>query len=392
MTDLRQTRLELERELKAILAYWQRHAPDPRGGFYGAVGYDNQPRPDAAKGIVLNSRILWTFSAATQHTGHAEYLDVAHRAFQYLDRHFRDRQHGGVYWSVTPDGQPLNATKQLYGQAFALYGLSEYYGVTKHAPALEFAREVFDAMVKHAFDPVKGGYIEAFARDWQPTDQFVLSRPAEQEVKTMNTHLHILEAFATFLKYKRSSDVAQQVRGLLDAFLDHIIDPTTYRMNLFMDADWRVRRTAVSFGHDIEASWLLLEAAEILGDEALTRRMKDVSVKMAKAARAGLDADGGMNYEWDIATGHRNTERSWWVMSEALVGFLNAWQLAGDKQFLDEALRSWTFIKTYLLDKKGGEWFSGVSADHKVLGDVKISMWKCPYHNARACMEASNKL
>lgn len=392
LPDLRAVQRELQQELKDILAYWQRYAPDPRGGFYGEVDYQNQPKPDAAKGIVLNSRILWTFSAALRHTHHDEYRPTAERAFAYLDHHFRDSQYGGVYWSVSPDGQPLVTTKQLYGQAFAVYGLSEYYRATGHEPALQFARGIYDAMVQHGYDQKRGGFHEAFARDWSEADDYILSKRTNHETKTMNTHLHILEAFTNLYRAKPDDGVRQQVRGLVDAFLDHIIDPATYRMNLFMDDDWRVRQTAISYGHDIEASWLLVESAEALHDPALIKRVKDVAVKMARAAQTGLQPDGGMTYEYDPKTGHQNTERSWWVMAEAMVGFMNAYQLTRDPKFLDQSLRSWTFIKQYILDRQRGEWFMGVGPDHRPTGNAKISMWKCPYHNARACLEMLDRL
>ncbi len=390
--DLRTVQRELQQELKDILAYWERHAPDSRGGFYGEVDYDNQPKPDAAKGVVLNSRILWTFSAAARHTGHEEYLTTAERAFRYVDKHFIDKQYGGVYWSVDAAGGPLVTTKQLYGHSFAVYGLSEYYRATKHEPALTAARSIYDAMVGHSFDSPKGGFREAFARDWSAADDYILSKRDNAETKTMNTHLHILEAFTNLYRAKPADDVKEQVRGLINVFLSHIIDPKTYRMNLFMDDDWRVRKTAISYGHDIEASWLLVEAAEAIHDEALTKRVKDVAVNMARAARTGLQPDGGMTYELDTKTGHENTERSWWVMAEAMVGFMNAYQLTREPQFLEQSIRSWTFIKDHLLDRRRGEWFMGVGPDHKPTGNRKISMWKCPYHNARACIEMIDRL
>ncbi len=400
MVDLRQFRRELQQELKDILAYWQRHAPDPvHGGFYGQVGYDNQPDTTAAKAIVLNSRILWTFSAAYRHTQHHEYRPTADRAYTVLANQFRDTHYGGVYWSITPDGKPLDTTKQLYGQAFALYGLSEYVRISHRADALGFAQSVFETMVKHSYDPAQGGFREAFARDWSATDQYALSRPANQETKTMNTNLHILEAFANFYRTLTDPDlrtdlaltatVKTHLRGMVDVFINHIVDPVTYRMNLFMDDAWQVRRTAISYGHDIEASWLLVEAADLLADPALIKTVRALSLNMARAAAVALQPDGGMDYELDPQTGHLNHERSWWVMAEAMVGFCNAYQLSHDQEFLNKAVQCWTFIKTYLLDRSGGEWFSGVDANHRVLGNAKISAWKCPYHNSRACMEAS---
>ncbi|HEY0107985.1 MAG TPA: AGE family epimerase/isomerase, partial [Fibrella sp.] len=264
--DLRLWQRELSQELKDILAYWQRYAPDPiNGGFYGTVGYDNVPKPDAAKGVVLNSRILWTFSAAARHTQHTdEYLPVAKRAFDYLSTYFRDPQYGGVYWMVDAKGKPTDDSKQLYGQAFALYGLSEYYHATRHKPALEFAQSIYRDMVRHAYDPAKGGFIEAFARDWTEAKAYAIARKDNGESKTMNTHLHILEAFASLLRVWPDAGLKKQVAGLIRNFLDHIIDTNTHRMVLFQGTNWEPRRTGISYGHDIEASWLLLEAAEVL--------------------------------------------------------------------------------------------------------------------------------
>ncbi len=407
--DLRLWQRELNQELKDILAYWQRYAPDQtNGGFYGAVGYDNQPKPNAAKGVVLNSRILWTFSAAALHTQHDDqYLPTAKRAFEYLDTHFRDRQHGGVFWMVDAKGQSGRSTasddsKQLYGQAFAVYGLSEYYRATHHKPALDFAQEIFRAMVKHAYDPKLGGFTEAFSRDWTEAKSYVIARKENSESKTMNTHLHILEAFVSLLRVWPDRDLKTQVRGLINDFLNHIIDPKTHRLVLFQGNNWEPRRTGISYGHDIEASWLLLEAAEVLHEADLLSKVRKESVLMARATLSGLDPDGGMYYDYEgpdqnlpklnPANGHWNRERSWWVMAEAIVGYLNAYQLTKDKTFLTHAANSWDFTKKHLLDTKNGEWFQGVDATGKVLGNDKISAWKCPYHNGRACIEAMERI
>ncbi|GAB4021985.1 cellobiose 2-epimerase [Spirosoma migulaei] len=396
--DINQLRAELRQEHKDILAYWQRYAPDAdHGGFYGRVNYQNQPDPKADKGIVLNARILWTFSAALRHTHHEEYRATADQAFQYIHQYFIDPQYGGVYWSVDAMGQPKYPLKHSYGEAFALYGLSEYVHATNSAPALALAKTQFQHMVKHAFDQSKGGFVEALNQDWSPATDYIISKYDNQEIKTMNTHLHILEAFTCLYRVWPDKSVADQIRGLLHMFLEHIIDPKTYRMNLFMDTNWAVRRTAISYGHDIEASWLLPEAADVLaaknpGDKPLQKTVRDVGVRMARAASTGFDpTDGGMNYELE-PDGHLNSERSWWVLAEAMVGFMNAYQLTHDKAFLDKSIKSWEFIKKYLLDLKNGEWFSGVTVAHKVLGNDKISMWKCPYHNSRACLEMLERL
>ncbi|WP_020607656.1 AGE family epimerase/isomerase [Spirosoma spitsbergense] len=396
--DLDQLRAELRQEHKDILAYWQRYAPDAeQGGFYGRVNYQNQPDARADKGIVLNSRILWSFSAALRHTHHEEYRATADRAFQYIQRHFFDPKYGGVYWSVTADGQPKYPLKHLYGQAFALYGLSEYVRATSSAPALALAKVQFQHMVNYAYDSRRGGFVEALAQDWSPARDYIISKYDNRESKTMNTSLHLLESFTSLYRVWPDKSVADQIRGMLRMFLEHIVDSKTYRMNLFMDDDWNIRRTAISYGHDIEASWLLPEAANMLAeknstDKALQKTIRALAINMARAATTGFDpSDGGMHYELE-PNGHLNTERSWWVLAEAMVGFMNAYQLTHERAFLDKSIRSWEFIKKYLLDLKNGEWFSGVTIDHKVLGSDKISMWKAPYHNSRSCLEMLERL
>jgi len=396
--DVSQFRAELRQEHKDILAYWQRYAPDlVNGGFYGQVDYQNRPDSTADKGIVLNARILWSFSAGLRHTQHDEYRPLADRAFAYIQRYFIDPDFGGVYWSVDAEGKPKQTIKQLYGQAFALYGLSEYVRATGSALALTEAKKLFGLMVDKAYDPERGGFLEARARNWSATNDYILSKQDNGESKTMNTHLHILEAFTALYHVWPDTAVANQIRGMLDVFTKHLVNPKTYRMNLFMATDWQVRRTAVSYGHDIEASWLLPEAADALAarnssDRIRQKTVRILAVNMARAAVSGLETDGGMNYEYDPETKHLNRERSWWVMAEAMVGFIHAYQLTHEKSFLMRAEQSWSFIKKYLLDTRNGEWFSGVTADHTVLGNEKISMWKCPYHNSRACLEVIERL
>jgi mannobiose 2-epimerase len=385
-------RQEVQQEFARILAYWQRYAPDPRGGFYGRVTAQNQPVAEADKAIVLNARILWTFSAAYRRLRKKEHLDVARRAFEYLTAHFFDRKNGGVYWSVRADGSPAETRKQLYGHSFALYGLSEFYRATKHEPALTEAKALFRTMEERAYDTRHGGYLEGFAPDWGPTDDYIMSRGALR--KSMNTHLHLLEAYTNLLRVWPDAQLRQRTRELLtSAFLDHIIDPDTARMRLFFTEDWTVQSPAISYGHDVEASWLLYETAEVLHDKPLLDQLKAVSLKMATATLDGLNPDGALTYELDPTTGHRNDERSWWVLAEQMVGYLNTYQLSGKVHFLEKSQQSWAFVKQYLRDLDGGEWFIGTDAalEPNRRAD-KITAWKCPYHNGRACLEVERRL
>ncbi|WP_439582934.1 AGE family epimerase/isomerase [Dyadobacter bucti] len=375
-----------KKEFIAILDYWEKYGPDPqKGGFYGAVSYENQPRPDASRSVVLNGRILWTFSLAHRLLKEAKYLTLADRAYQQIVKYFFDEEHGGVYWSVKADGSPDETKKQIYGNAFAMYGLSEYYRVTHHKPALEKAQELFNLIEKHAFDPVNGGYREAFARDWSNTDDYILSK--SPWIKSMNTHLHLVEAYTNLYSVWPDAKLKKQTSDMLEAILTHIVNAKTNSMQLFFDEKWKAKDDIISYGHDIEASWLLYETAEVLHDERLIKKTREKSILMANAAIKGLGKDGAMNYEYDPATKHLQTDRSWWVAAEQMVGFYNAYELTKEEQFKAKAQRSWDYIVNEFIDKEKGEWFGTVKEDGTPVKGDKINFWKCPYHNSRACAE-----
>ncbi len=375
-----------KKEFIAILDYWEKYGPDPqKGGFYGAVSYENQPKPDASRSVVLNGRILWTFSLAHRLLKEAKYLTLADRAYQQIVKYFFDEEHGGVYWSVKADGSPDETKKQIYGNAFAMYGLSEYYRITHHKPALEKAQELFNLIEKHAFDPVNGGYREAFARDWSNTDDYILSK--SPWIKSMNTHLHLVEAYTNLYSVWPDAKLKKQTSDMLEAILTHIVNAKTNSMQLFFDEKWKAKDDIISYGHDIEASWLLYETAEVLHDERLIKKTREKSILMANAAIKGLGKDGALNYEYDPATKHLQTDRSWWVAAEQMVGFYNAYELTKEEQFKAKAQRSWDYIVNEFIDKEKGEWFGTVKEDGTPVKGDKINFWKCPYHNSRACAE-----
>jgi mannobiose 2-epimerase len=385
-------RQEMEEELEAILSYWMERSPDQaQGGFYGQIDSENIVHPQAPKGAVLNSRILWTFSAACAHSPRLQYLSAAQRAYEWLVTHFIDREYGGVFWSVDRSGAVLNGRKQIYGQAFCIYGLSEYYLLSRDRAALDHAIAIFRLIEKHSFDPNTSGYYEAFARDWTPLEDLRLSPKDANEKKTMNTHLHVIEAYANLYRAWPDPFLKQQITGLLEVFGDHIIDGPTGHLRLFFDEDWNSRSGIVSYGHDIEAAWLLLESAEVAGDPRWIASAKEWAIRMAQAAAEGLDNDGGLWYEKD--GGHLVKEKHWWAQAEAMVGFFNAWQLTGDPAWLQKSRASWDFVRNYIKDTRDGEWFWGVGADHLPMpGEDKAGFWKCPYHNSRACLELSRRI
>lgn len=377
---------EVRTKYQNILAYWLKYSFDPKAeGFYGAVDGQNKPKPNTDKGIVLNSRVLWTFSTAYIDEKRPEYMKAAQRAYNYIKKYFIDKTHGGVYWTVTEKGQPAETRKLMYGHSFAVYGLSEYYRASGFKPALKLANEVFNAIVRHSYDAKNGGYIEALGQNWGQIDDYILAKgPAR---KSMNTHLHLMECFANLYRVNASESVKFHLKHSIEVVLEKIIGKEKARQTLFFTDEWQPLSKAISYGHDIESSWLIQECAEILGNENLIKLAKEKCIEMARQAAEGIQADGGMIYEFDPETGHSNTSRDWWVMAEAMVGFYNAYQNTGKMHFLEKSEKCWEFIKKYLIDHENGEWFGGVTYDHKITYTDKITMWKCPYHNARACLE-----
>ena len=387
-------RMEARNELEDILDYWMRFAiDDVNGGFVGKVDHKNKIDYSAPKGAVLNSRILWTFSAAYIATRNKEYLELADRAFDYISKYFVDKEYGGVFWTVSEHGQRVDTKKQIYAIAFAVYGLSEYYRASANDAAKQLAIGLYHDIVKHSHDEHFGGYLEAFTREWKATDDLRLSEKDANEAKSMNTNLHVLEAFSTLYQVWPESNLRRQIAELVELFLNNIISNSSYHLNLFFNNAWGVKSTVISYGHDIEAAWLIQEAVEVINDQQLLERVKESSLLMVQAAEEGLDSDGGIWYESDLKEEVLVKEKHWWPQAEAMVGFFNAWQLSGDEKFLGYSIRSWQFIQRFIKDKEQGEWKWGVKADYStMLNEDKIGLWKCPYHNSRACMEIIKRI
>jgi mannobiose 2-epimerase len=340
----------------------------------------------------LVSRILWSFSAAYNLTKKKEYLTIAERAFQYLIDHFLDNEYGGVYWTVDFKGQPLDTKKQIYALSFAIYGLSEYALACGDVSAKYAAKHLYYAVVNNSHDKQHGGYIEALTRDWQELGDLRLSAKDANERKSMNTHLHVLEGFANLYRIWPDEGLKEKIRELIHLFLRHIISAETGHLVLFFDDTWNPKLNIVSYGHDIEAAWLIQEAAEIIDDEELLQKVNERSVFIANAAEEGVDSDGGLWYEYDAGAGHLVRQKHWWPQAEAMVGFFNAWQLTGDESQLKKSLSGWKFVQQHLLDRKG-EWVWGVNEDDSVMkSEDKVGLWKCPYHNSRACIEISRRI
>ena len=368
-----------------ILSFWLNRMQDAEyGGFYGRVDGNGTLHPQANKGAVLNARILWTFSAAYRLLKKPEYKAAAQRAFDYITACFIDTTFGGVYWELDCKGRPVNTKKQMYAQGFALYGFSEFYRATGNARALKLAKDFFYLIEEHR-DREAGGYLEAYTREWNIIGDMRLSNKDANEKKTMNTHLHILEPYTNLCRVWNSPQLHEAQRSLIDVFTKKISNPSGH-LDLFFDEAWNVKSSGISYGHDIEASWLLWEAAETLGDAKLMERVKALSLKIADAAAEGLQPDGSMLYERD--GNNIDADRHWWVQAETVTGFLYACKNSGNETYAGKAARAWQYIQNNLVDKAGGEWYWSRKAGGSVnRTDDKAGLWKCPYHNGRMCME-----
>jgi mannobiose 2-epimerase len=390
---LRAFRQEVEQELLGrIVPFWMEHTVDAeRGGFIGRLRPDLGVEPGAPKGLILNARLFWTFSAVYSRTRAAAHLAMAERARDYLETRFWDQQHGGAYWMLDADGRPLDQKKKIYGQAFLLYAYSEHARATGDARSLEWAHRLFELIEAKSHDPAHGGYLESFERDWGLASDLRLGDTDLNTKKSMNTHLHVLEAYSALVALGDHPMARERLGELVDLFRAQILDPRSLHLRLFFDEDWRSRSDHVSFGHDIEASWLIFEAAQRVGRADQT--LRELVVGMARAVLAeGVDPDHGLVHEAG-PLGIVDGDKHWWPQAEAAVGFLNAFELSHDERLLEASLRSWEFIKTHLLDRVHGEWFYGVHRDGRPdLEREKVSEWKCPYHNGRMCLELMDRL
>ncbi len=389
IVDIKQFNSEVAEELIRLLDWWAEKMPDSEhGGFYGRIDSFGKLYPKADKAIILNSRILWSFSAAGNLIPSERYRQLADRAFTYICQYFVDEQEGGVYWMLNHLGEVVQSRKQVYAQAFTIYAFAEYYLYTDNDEALDAALGIFDLLEQHSLDTTHDGYFEAFGRDWRPITDLRLSDKDANEAKTMNTHLHVLEAYTTLFRVSNNERVGAALKRLVKCFLDRFVDANTGHLHLFFDEHWVLKSDIVSYGHDIEASWLLMEAVELLDDPSLLKQAEDLALKLAKVTLSeGVDEDGAICNETQ-EDGVLDTDKHWWPQAEAVVGFWNAWQLSKEEAYQEVAWNTWGYIKQSIIDEEHGEWHWGRTADHQLMDKQnKAGPWKAPYHNSRMCIE-----
>lgn len=382
-----------EKELQKILEYWAKNMLDERnGGFIGEINHLDSKNILADKGSVLNARILWTFSAAYDLTKNPEYLNLAKRAFFYIKNYFYDKEFGGIFWTLYHNGAPKDTKNQIYALAFTIYGLSEFYKIYKNEEALEMAQNLFYQIELHSRDTQKRGYLEAFTRNWEEIEDLRLSEKDANEKKTMNTHLHIVEAYANLYLVWPNQKLKEAIKEILEIVDLYFIDKTKNHLKLFFDENWVEKEDVISYGHDIEAAWLLQWCAEAIQDLELIEIYKKHAVHFAESTKEGIAEDGGLWYEFDPKEKKLIAEKHWWPQAELWIGMINAWQLTQNEEFLRITEKNFEFVEKYIIDHRKGEWIWGIREDYTPILKDKAGLWKCPYHNSRACIELIKRL
>lgn len=384
---------ELQDELHRLLNFWSTKAIDTvHGGFVGQMNMLGEKCDKAPKGAILNTRILWAFSAAFRHTKDERYKKMADISFQYLSTHFLDTVNEGIFWTVDYLGNPINRRKQAYAQSFAIYAFTEYHKATNNIESLNKAKAWYQIIEDAFWDSQHSGYIEALTETWSPIEDMRLSEKDLNAPKSMNTHLHILEAYSNLYRLWPNDKLKKSIINLLDIFQHRIIDRRTGHFNLFFDMDWQVKSTAISFGHDIEGAWLLHEAAEVIDDKAYIDNISKTALNLINITlREGLDSDGSLLNEYNNNT--YDKDKHWWPQAEAMVGLMDAYKIEPNEAYLAGIYKLWQFIQNHLIDKVNGEWFWRVDENGKTVPtDDKVGFWKCPYHNTRAMMELTKRI
>lgn len=387
MIDLK---LECRNELtERIIPFWNKLRDDENGGFYGFMNNDLEVDKKAPKGVILNSRILWFYSSAYEVLKDKQLLDNAEHAYKFLRDYCVDRKNGGVYWMMTFDGKVEDGMKHTYNQAFAIYALSAYYKVSGNKEALELAFELFRTVEKKCTDDI--AYMEAFSAEWQLIPNDALSENGLMADKTMNTVLHLIEAYTVLYDISGSNEVKDRILFLLDISENKIFDSKNNKLLVFFDREFNVIGDIHSYGHDIEASWLIDRACQTIADKSIEAKWRSIDLRIAENIYKIAYENGAVNNERE--NDKIDKKRVWWVQAESVVGFVNAYQQSNDQKYLEAAETIFNWIKTRQTDsRKNSEWWGEVDFEGNPMQTVDmVNPWKCPYHNGRMCIEILNR-
>ena len=377
--------------LNDIIPFWKNLRDDEFGGYYGYMDYDLKLDKKAVKGCILNSRITWFFANAYTLLKDESLLEEAKHGFTFMKEHCMDKENGGIFWSMKYDGTPEDTTKHTYNQAFSIYALSSYYEATHDEEALVMAKELFHIIETKCTDEI--GYREAFDKEFHEVENDKLSENGVIAEKTMNTLLHVFEAYTELYRVAKLPEVKERLEWIMDTFADKVYNPKLHRQEVFFDRNMNTILDLHSYGHDIETAWLMDRGVEVLGEKKYEEKMtpitKDLTAEIYKVA---FDGHSLAN---ECEKGVVNVHRIWWVQAETVIGFLNGWQKDPSRtEYLEAAKSEWQFIKDHVMDKRqGSEWFWEVDPSGKPYeGRPIVEPWKCPYHNGRMCFEVIRRL
>lgn len=374
-----------------IIPFWKGLRDDEFGGYYGYMDYETLTvDKKSVKGCILHSRILWFFSNAYMLLKDESLLDEANHTYEFIEKHCFDGEFGGIYWALNYDGTVNDSLKHTYNQAFCIYALSSYYEASGNKEALKKAYELFNLVETICKDEV--GYLEAFTREFKITDNDELSENGVMADRTMNTLLHVLEAYTELYRVDHNESVKKALCWILDCFKDHMYNPALHRQEVFFDNEYNSIIDLYSYGHDIETSWLIDRATKVMEDSEYTNKMNPITWDLLNNVMQVAFDGHSLNNECE--RGVVNTTKVWWVQAETVVGFLNAYQKSGEKKYLEAAEATWEYIKNVIVDKReGSEWMSEVDVNGVAVTKKPIvEPWKCPYHNGRMCIEVIKRI
>lgn len=372
-----------------IIPFWKSLRDNEYGGYYGYMDYYLNLDKKAEKGCILNSRITWFFANAYTLLKDESLLEEAKHGFAFMKK-CMDKENGGIFWSMKYNGEPEDTTKHTYNQAFSIYALSSYYEASGDEEALDMAKELFDIIETKCTDEL--GYMEAFDKEFHIIDNDKLSENGVMADKTMNTLLHVFEAYTELYRVAKLPEVKEKLEWIMDVFADKVYNPELHRQEVFFDAQYNSILDLHSYGHDIETAWLIDRGVEVLGDAAYEAKMSPITKDLtAQIYKVAFD---GRSLAFECEKGVVDTHRVWWVQAETVVGFLNGWQKDPSKtEYLEAVKAQWNFIKEYVVDKRSGsEWFWWIEPDGTPIKKPIVEPWKCPYHNGRMCFEVIKRL
>ncbi len=373
-----------------ILPFWMHNVVDKKnGGFHGQILNNNTIVEDAPRSIILYSRILWTFSASYRILHKNRYRDIAEQAYNYIMNHFWDQVYGGVYWMVDNKGKVIEQKKHVYAQAFTIYGLSEFNRATSNTTALNRAMDLYHLLKKYSYQSDGTGYHEAFTRQWTPLNDVRLSDKDDAQQRSMNTHLHLFEAFANLYRAHQNDDLKNDLTALVQLFFGPIYNIENNHFYTFFDEKWNPTTDIYSYGHDIEAAWLLLDASRVLNKNEIIEKSQELILTLADVTlNEGVDQEVGGLFHTGCSGNAMDSDKHWWAQTEAIVGFVYAYKVSGNERYLEAADKIWEFVKKYMIDQRYGEWYFRVDRNGKpYMQEEKAGAWKCPYHNVRMGLE-----